>query len=125
MTHFTVTLSHQIMAGGTRTHKAATLEEAKRTGDVEFASAPLPTGRFRGAEHRILVRDEEGCIVTSRLIGEGQAWKDEPARGYQSYPKMIYPDGNTHKDGVIVNSREEEEAALASASEAPARRRVR
>jgi hypothetical protein len=120
MTQFTVTLSHQIMAGGTRTHKAGTIEEAKRTGDVQFANAPLPVGRFRGAEHRILVRDEAGNLVASRLLGEGNPWKDEPV-GWQEWPKMLHVEGRE----IIVNSREEEEAALAPVAEAPVKKRAR
>jgi hypothetical protein len=92
-------------------------------GDVEFSGVKLPHGRNGAGEYKILVEDDHG-IAASRLLGEGHTWKDEP-RGYQPYPKMIYPDGDTDKEGVVVQSREEEDAVLAkalpaAAAEAPA-----
>jgi hypothetical protein len=62
------------------------------------------------------VNDAEGHVVASRVLG--QTWKDEPARGYQPYPKMLH--GGSY-DGVIVNSPEEEERVLGiTPAEAPA-----
>jgi hypothetical protein len=114
---FFATLSHQL-PNGTRKHQADTLEAAKHLGDIAFEGIKLPVGGRNGAaEFRINVIDAEGRIVATRLVGKGHPWKDEPVVG-SAYPKMVYPDGNTHKDGVIVNSREEEERVLAA--EAPA-----
>jgi hypothetical protein len=113
MTYF-VTMSH-IMQNGSRRHKAASVDEAKAIGDTEFSSVKP----YRGADYRIVVTDEAGNIAASRLVGEGHAWKDEPARGcYQEFPKMLNHGGRE----IIVNSREEEEAALAPPAEAPVKK---
>lgn len=92
------------------------------------SSAPPPPVKPPSAEPRDDMDDADYFAarvgVATRLVGKGHAWKDEPVVG-SSYPKMIYPNGNTHKDGVIVNSREEEEPALTPVAETSARRRAR
>ena len=61
-----------------------------------------------------------GLIELNKLewmLGAGEAWKDEPV-GYQEFPKMLNHEGRE----VIVNSREEEEAALHPAAKVEVKR---
>lgn len=104
---FEVTLSH-VLPNGSRKFKCATLEVAKRHGDAFFSSVKMPGGRNGAAPFGIVVT-ENSVVVACRDLPDG-AWKDVP-QGWQEFPKMI-------KDGVIVHSREEEEAALRPAAAA-------
>ena len=108
---FEVTLSH-VLTNGTKKYKSPTLEAAKKLGDTTYSEVKIPGGRNGAAPFRIIVLDG-GVEVSSRELPDGE-WKDVPV-GWQEFPKML-------TDGVIVNSREEEEAALAPASEAPVKK---